>query len=671
MLDQPTVRDGDAGFIGFASRLNPVALPAGVLQLSENMRLDRGTAQTRRGARRLADGLLPSDFPLTLPFQFDPLVGSQLDFILSLGTPGAQILTDYTNGVFAGASYRSPGLNNKEYILLATATGAYIYDDDGSLGEINSVITDESGNPITDELGEELEAVNFLQPLPYPANEVIEPTDRVSMVQAFDRMYLLREADQNAPGFEKKVLGGVVHVSGTTATVNVLSHGYLPGQRVRLEGGSSSAFEAHEHDIVAVPNADSFTVKVPAGTLGMPIGQGRTVRRVKPPLYWSGDITVGFVKAEGGVPAEGATYRRMRAVPWASYIGNRLVLPDGRDQVMISDVLDPDLYDPFWQSFRVNQGSNDYIVGIHPWVEGSFLVFMRNSIWLATISQTFNPDDGDGLVSRLDLLTDEIGCSARQSIATAGQFIYFLSDAGVYRLDARLDLKLRGDTKPLSDPIADQIARVTKSSVDNAVGLWHDNRYWLTVPIDGSDRNNALFIYSALNEQWETIDEYPFGIGNLIVAQRGGGARRLFATSLTGKLFLLEDMDRGDDVQDSTLGADLFTPVAGRLRTRRYGFNSMHNKRFIRVLSDVVLPADGAVRVVANMVNPDRTIELVPGKTNESGLAEDYTLKQPIRQKAHYCEIEFQTTAERPEIRTVGVEAAMPSRPQTETRHSE
>jgi hypothetical protein len=40
MLESPTVRDGDAGFIGFASRMNPVALPAGVLQLSENMRLE-------------------------------------------------------------------------------------------------------------------------------------------------------------------------------------------------------------------------------------------------------------------------------------------------------------------------------------------------------------------------------------------------------------------------------------------------------------------------------------------------------------------------------------------------------------------------------------------------------------------------------------------------------
>jgi hypothetical protein len=478
-LESPTVRDGDAGFIGFASRMNPVALPAGVLQLSENMRLDRGTAQTRKGARRLADELLPGDFPVTLPFRFDPIETSEtvLDFTLATGTSGVQILSAYPNGVFASGAYRSPGLNNKEYVLLATATGAFVYDDTNSLGDVESIITDHTGDPITDQVGNELVAVNYLQPLPFPAGEIIEPTDKVSMVQAFDRMYLLREADQNVAGWgSKELTGGGIGVSGTTATVYCTAHGYSAGQRVRMDGGSVAAFAGHEYDIVSV-STNSFTITVPSATAAMAAASGRTVRRVKPPLYWTGDILTGFAKAPGGVPAEGATYRRMRSVPWASYIGNRLVLPDGRDQVMLSDVLEPDVYDPFWASFRANKGSNDYIVAVHPWADGSFLIFMRNSIWLATVNQTYDPSSGDGLVSRLDLLTDEIGCSARRSIATAGQYIYFLSDAGVYRLDARLDLKLRGDTKPLSDAIADQIARIPSDGAENAVGLWHDNRY--------------------------------------------------------------------------------------------------------------------------------------------------------------------------------------------------
>lgn len=604
-----------------------------------------------------------------MPFRFDPVetADTVLDFTLSIGDSGVQLFDAYPNGVFTSGAYRSPGLNSKEYILLATNDGAFIYDDTGALGEPTSIVTDHTGDPITDHAGGELEAINFLQPLPYPAGEVIEPTDEVSMVQAFDRMYLLREADQNVSGWEPKAATSI-SVSGTTATVALTGHGYSAGQRVRIEGSSVAAFDGHEYDIVTA-STNSFTVTVPSGTAS---SGAATVRRVKAPLYWAGDINVGFVKAAAGVPAEGASYRRMRSVGWAVYTNNRLVLPDGRDQVMLSDILDPDLYDPFWQSFRINQGSNDYIVAVHPWVEGSFLVFMRNSIWLATVNQAYAasglPGAIDTTVSKLELLTDEIGCSARRSIATAGQFVYFLSDAGVYRLDARLDLKLRGDTTPLSEPIADQMARIPKEGAENAVGIWHDNRYWLAAPVDGDTVNNALFIYSALNNQWESIDEYPFGLDNLIVAQRGGTSRRIFAESRPGKLFLLEDVERGDDPPDSTLGIDFFTPVAGKIKTRRFGFESMSTKRFNRVLADVVLPESAQIRVTADTLNPDKTEELVPGLTNMTGTQEDYALKLPIRRKAHFCDITIETLAGRPEIRTLSVEAAGPSLPPTETR---
>ena len=131
---------------------------------------------------------------------------------------------------------------------------------------------------------------------------------------------------------------------------------------------------------------------------------------------------------------------------------------------------------------------------------------------------------------------------------------------------------------------------------------------------------------------------------------------------------LLDELEAGDQSPDAT--ADVISPVPGKIRTRRYGFGSMQNKRFLRSLSDVVLPNTAAITVKAITVNPDAEITLVPGQTNTSGLAEDYTLKNPIRQKAHYCELEFQTTANRPEIRNVSVEAAGPSMPQTETRHA-
>jgi hypothetical protein len=368
----------------------------------------------------------------------------------------------------------------------------------------------------------------------------------------------------------------------------------------------------------------------------------------------------------------GISYRRLRSTPWASYINNRLIVPDGKQNVMISDILDPDVFDPFWQSFRVGVGGDDRVMAVHPWVDGTFLVFCRKSIWIAQVNQFASTDGSDFSVdtpiSKLELLTDEIGCAARRTICTAGQFIYFLSDAGVYRLDSRLDLKLRGQTLPLSDPIANQLQTLNANLVEDSVALYFDNRYFLAVPLaSASDNNNGVFIYNQLNEQWESQDIYGFGVGNFIVSDLAN-RRRILISNRAGKLMLLDELEAGDQSPDAQ--ADIISPVPGRIRTRRYGLGSMSTKRFVRSLADVVLPDTASVTVKAITVNPDAEIVLVPGQTNTSGLAEDYTLKQPIRAKAHYCELEFLTTANRPEIRNVSIEAAGPSLPPTETRNA-
>ena len=652
------------GFAGYASRINPVSLPAGMLQLSENMRLDRGVAATRKGAKRMADNISIASAPLTVPFVLTP-------------NPAPVVQSSYSGGVFAACVFRSPDqIQSAEIVVLAGGDRGYtvLLDDNQSFAGVWSggFLVDHTGDPIVDENGNTIVVSVLAQELAYPTSpdELVEPTDTVSMVQAFDRLYLLREADASRPGWTlKNVTTGGITVASTTATVNLTAHGYPVGARVRIEGSNVAAFSGHEYDIQSVA-ADSFTITVPSGTATDATASGRTVRRVKAPLYWDG-IGTAFVRSPGGVPATGPTYNTLRSVGWGTYVNNRLVIPDGRNQVAISDVLDANTYDPFWSSFRAGSGSNDFVVAVHPWAEGSFLVFCRKSIWIAQVNQFASTDGSafsiDTPITKLELLTDEVGCAARKTIQTAGSFVYFLSDAGVYRLDSRLDLKLRGDTKPLSDPISDQLSNLNASLLKNSVGLWYANRYYLAVPLAGADNNNGVFLYNALNEQWETRDIYGFGVDDFLVATRAD-ARRLFVCNQAGKLMLLDEVEAGDESPDSS--ADVITAVPGRIKTRRYGMGTMSNKRFVRSLADVVLPDTAAVTIKAITVNPDAEITLVPGQTNNSGLAEDYTLKNPIRAKAHYCELEFLTTAHRPEIRNVSVEAALSGMPQTETRHA-
>lgn len=673
-LESPIVRDGDAGFVGYASRINPVALPSGMLQLSENMRLDRGVASTRKGAKRMASGLAPASAPVTIPFV--------------LTTPGPTIQAIYEGGVFGATIVRSPdAINSFEAVLLAGRDEAYIeiFDAGEEFGEKwgSGPIVTNNNEPIVTNLGEEIISTILPSELTYPSSpdELVEESDKVSLLQAFDRVYLFREASVNREGWQtKSVTAGGITVSGTTATVNLTAHGYPQYARVRLEGSSVPAFDGVEYDIQTV-STNSFTITVPTGTAQDTTTTGRTVRRVKPPLYWDMAPATNFVRSDAGVPTGlGPSFKRLRSTAWATYANGRLIVPDGRDSVLLSDALDPDVFDPFFSSFRANQGSNDFLVAVQPWVEGAFLVFMRKSIWLATVNQFASTDGSDFEVdtpiTKLELLTDEVGCVARKSIAVAGNYVFFLSDSGVYRLDSRLDLKLRGDTKPLSDPIADQFQNIDPNLAANAVGLWHDNRYFLAVPYgNNATGNNALFIWSALNEQWETRDTYGFGIDDILVGTYER-ERRVFVTSQAGTIMMLNELEAGDDAPDPSVTNYVGT-VPGRIVTRRYGMGSMHHKRFVRSLADVVLPPTANISITPLIYNPDRTNrsgdtapDTAQSLTNSTAFTEDYTLKQPIRQRAHYCELDISTNGHRPEIRNVSIEAAITSLPAQETRNA-
>jgi hypothetical protein len=795
-LESPVLRDGDAGFIGFASRVNPVTLPAGMLQDSVNMRLDRGVATTRRGSKRLTDTIGVAGSPLTLNFSLASdraitsitfssttatvtttaahgyLDGQQVnirgaeapddvfyngDFIIGgatattftytmTGTPannasgtlvannGPIVRSTYEGGLYAAGIFASQNYQNaNEYIVLVGNDQAYLYRQGVSI----------------DTVGYPTEGVA----------ETVEGTDRVSVAQAFDRLYILREAQQTAnTEWAARLLGvsvgtcaisnaspavvtrtahglengmavtfsttgtlptgltaGTIYyiinkadntfnvsatsggsaintssagsgthsvrpvsavVSGTTATIFAKAHPYVYGHRVRFENGGPAAFDGHEFDVLAspAPTTHTFAVTVPSGTANDTASSAvRTTRRVKPPIYWEGG-TGGFVRAAGGVPPAGPSFTGMPSVGWASYHNNRLWLARNRDTVAISDVLDADTYDPFWSSFRVGAGGGDRIVAIHPWVEGQALVFCRKSIWLATLNQFASTDGSDFSVdtpvTNITLLTNEVGCSARETIATVGQYVFFLSDAGIYRLDSRLDLKLRGDSKPLSEPIADKFSAVVQSRVeDSAVAVWHDNRYIIALPTsdDPLDGNQLVMAFNSLNEQWEYRDEFPSSAAvNEMLVSTYDNQRRIFSIPRSGNIYVLdEENDAIDDEASGSLAGS--NPVIGRIKTRRYDFRDMHSKRFLRTIADVVIPPGASIATKISVINPDKTGE-IGLLQNDSNETEDYNMKSPIRYKAHSAELIFETFNGRPEIRSASIEASPKSLPPTETR---
>ena len=681
-----------------ASRLNPLQLKEGMVQLAENMRLDRGVAQTRKGAKRLADAIAAGETELVLDFTLgadisvtsitrsgstatvttatphgetvgqiinlrgavqaeyngDFAVGtvpSSTTFTITVsGTPatpatgtitlngGPVVRSTYSGGVFAAGIYSSPRLDDSnEYIVLAGPDAAYLWRDGASL-----VTKSYPTSPVT---------------------EQILAGDDVSLIQAFDRLYLLRWRDE-----VEYRLSSITQATATATATTPTPHGYTVGQVVRIFGSDQAGYNA-DFLIASVPTPTTFTFAVPSGTVTPSTGVA-FARRVCPPLVWDGG-TGNFVRVGLGSHPAGPTFSKMPSAAIATYTNNQLLIARNRDEVLVSDVLDAETYDPLLKSFRANAGSNDQIVALHPYAEGQVLVFCRKSIYLATVVMAADGISIDPANSSLQLLTNEVGCCARRSIATAGIYVYFLSDSGVYRLDNQFDLKLRGNTKPLSDPIADLLSEINVPAVGLSNGVFFNNRYFLAVPTklangDPSSNPNTLFIYNMLNEAWESRDIYAFNLDQLVVSDYGT-ERRLYASSRNGKLFLLDQYDSGLDDQPTGTGTYI---VEGQLLTRRYGFGSLTRKRLTRTVASVVLPAGASAAMDAVITDPDDDFQIL-ALTNNGNSLEDYTVKGPIRRNANMLDLRWRTTGGRPILRAITAEATVDSLPKTGTRTEE
>lgn len=693
MPDDDTTVQGDVGFTGLKSRLSPIALPEGYVQASENMRMDRNVAQTRRGAKRIADNVTVTSVPLTLPFtlgvdvavsgitrsggtatattgaahgyttgdtvnirgaaqseyNIDAIVASTpttTTFTYAVtGTPatpatgtivankGPVILSSYTGGIFTAGVYSSPRVDNAaEYIVLVSSDRAFLWRNGAGL---------------------------ITKTFPTsPVNDFVLPGDEVEVLQAFDRCYIFRYRSET----ELAVTG--ITQSGGTATVTTGSaHGYTTGEVVKVTGADQAGYNA-EFAVASTPTTTTFTVVVPSGTVSPATTTAPArlaCRRVCAPLYWDGATGTNFVRAAVGTHPTGPTYSRLQSSAVVTYFNNQIVEVTGRDVIQVTDVLDPDTSDPVLKSFRTNSGSNDYAVAVHNYQDRRLLVFMRKSIYQATIAITADGTSIDPTASSVALMTNEIGCCARRSVVTAGQNIFFLSDAGVYRLDAQLDLQLLGNSRPLSDDIADVMATINVQAVGQSNAIYFNNRYWLAVPTtlangDASARPNTLLVFNTLNDAWESVDRYSFTLDRLVVSDYGT-QRRLFAASRAGKMFLLDEMENGRDDQNTGSGYDV---VPGRLVTRRYGFGTLTQKRILRAVGTVVMPAGGVITMKVNTVDPDAKMTCA---TVTSAVDDDYTLRGAIRRRAVFAELEFLTGDGRPVIRACNVQASIAQLP--------
>ncbi len=399
-------------------------------------------------------------------------------------------------------------------------------------------------------------------------------------------------------------------------------------------------------------------------------------------LRWNGEVASGSID----IP-DNQTHHNYPNGIRAIYYGNRHIVQIDKNTIRVSHYLQ----DNHWSAldmYSINDGSNDYIMAITPWTLNEFVIFMRNSIFYASVGVGAyllgDPTTEDN--SYVKSLATDIGCVASRSIVQAGGGIIFLSDNGVYILNPASasgasqaspeGMRLLTVSEPLSAPIDDVIQRINSAFASESVGIYWENRYYLAVPLDGSQSNNAILVYNFLNKSWESVDIYPenFDVHRFLIGIRNN-KRRLWAVDPNEGIFLLEELNWDEfgggvgtpvlDNPNAKLGSEgcrfsetSYVPynISGELITRAYTFQTSADKRFSSVQSDVNFPAFGDIDVDFITTNPDtvtRLLDFAP-QTNE-----DYVLRLPARKIAYSSQVKFTTNAYRPTIRSVSVESLL------------
>lgn len=344
-----------------------------------------------------------------------------------------------------------------------------------------------------------------------------------------------------------------------------------------------------------------------------------------------------------------------------------------RDSVSVSNYLDYNHWDAL-DSFTFNEGGNDEVVSVSSWTLNEFLVLMRNSIFYVNIGLgRYAHSDPLGTTSFIKTLVTDIGCMAKKSVIQANGGVFFLSDNGVYFLQPQSvgsndAVRLLTVAEPLSAPIDDVIQRINRQYAYRSVAAYWNNRYYLAVPLDNSEDNNAILVYNFILKAWESVDTYPagFDVFSFLVGKKDN-QRRMYAIDGNQGLFLMEQLnwdEYGVSIGSpllpfylpATLNPSAFTPnqILGVMKTRRYTFGSIADKRFSTAETEMVCDAGSQIKTTIEVLNPDViTVVDVFGVPQ----TEDSTRRIPIRKIGTGIQLKLETSNLRPSIRSTYIYA--------------
>lgn len=449
-------------------------------------------------------------------------------------------------------------------------------------------------------------------------------------------------------------------------TMDIVSHGLSAGDNLTIQSGDSpfDLFADQTVRVTSVPSVSIFSFNLDVANVS--IGQAKTLTVSKPLA-----IGKGFIHQ----PASpfGVVHQRRLWLPFQFTSGTTPEDRKIRDEIVASDILDPDTFDVIGNQFRPSAGQSDYTVSLKPFTQDSLVIFNRKSIHLMV------GVSGSLADVKTNVVTTEIGCSARKSVVQVANQIFFLSDQGIYSVEFFDEFNLRGTGTPISETIQPFIDRINQDYVHLSVGVYFDNRIWMAVPLDSSPglgngtKLNTILVYNILNKGFESIDSVnstDFAIRDLLVG-REGSQNALYLTTEEGGVHKVDAVESGDIV---SLNAGESEPetitIISQLTSRQYDANQIDRKTFARgeihLKSGSESITDGSISYLTE--DPDSTststsVSSLLGSTLASD--EDASIRLGIRKRGFGIQADFKPSEGRPFVRALSVDARISDRSRT------
>lgn len=199
------------------------------------------------------------------------------------------------------------------------------------------------------------------------------------------------------------------------------------------------------------------------------------------------------------------------------------------NQLFFSDAFPADYsvaFDRTTNAYRMPIGVERAVIGIR---DLGLVILGQDQVWAINPSAT--PAATDLPEKILDM-----GCVAGQTAVNVGDDIYFLAPDGVRGLFRTDQDKIQsGSSYPISYVLKAEFENLAWGSITKACAVYFDNKYFISLPTNGSTYNNQVWVYFPASQGWMVITGWNVAAWDTLHVN---GQLKLYSTdSLTGIVY--------------------------------------------------------------------------------------------------------------------------------------